>query len=133
MITVTTPRLVREYPSRYRLEAARCQQCGAVVFPRRLVCPGCRGRSFETVTLRPEGTVATFTVIHVAAPPFRHEVPYVLAVVDLADGARCTCQVADVAPSEVKIGMPVRLEFRRIQEAGEPGVIAYGHKAVPAQ
>jgi uncharacterized OB-fold protein len=28
-------------------------------------------------------------------------------------------------------GMPVRLEFRRIQEDGEAGVIAYGHKAVP--
>ena len=29
------------------------------------------------------------------------------------------------------VGLPVSLEFRRIQEAGESGVLAYGYKAVP--
>lgn len=132
MSTVTSPRLVREFPSRYRLEAARCTSCGTVAFPARIVCAQCRGRSFEPCALRPEGTVATYTVIHVATSAFRQDVPYVLAVLDLADGARCTCQVADVDPKDLRIGMPVHLEFRRIQEAGEAGVIAYGHKAVPA-
>ncbi len=132
MIPVTTPRLAREFPVRYRLEAARCTVCGAVLYPARQVCPVCQARSFERFTLTPHGTVATFTVIHVATTAFRQEAPYVLAVVELADGVRCTCQLADVAPGEVRIGMPVRLEFRRIQEAGEAGVIAYGHKAVPA-
>jgi hypothetical protein len=82
--------------------------------------------------LRPEGTVLTWTVIHVGPSSHKHEVPYALAVVELADGPRVTCQVVDVDLAAVKTGMPVRLEFRRIQEDGEAGVIAYGHKAVPA-
>jgi uncharacterized OB-fold protein len=132
MSSLTSARLVREFPARYRFEGATCRTCGAVIFPARLVCPHCGSRNFEPRTLQREGTVATFTVIHVATTAFRQETPYILAVIDLADGARCTCQLVDVDPAQVRIGMPVRLEFRRIQEAGEAGVIAYGHKAVPA-
>jgi hypothetical protein len=72
-------------------------------------------------------------VIHVGPSSHKHDVPYALAVVELADGVRVTCQIADLDPAQVVAGMPVRLEFRRIQEDGEAGVIAYGHKAVPAQ
>ena len=40
-------------------------------------------------------------------------------------------QIGDLEdPSELEIGMPVRLEFRRISWDGEAGVIFYGHKAV---
>jgi len=132
MGTLNPARVAREFPNRYRLEAARCTGCGEVVFPPRLVCPSCRGREFAPLPLRPEGKVVTFTVIHVAPAAFRNEAPYVLAVVELEQGARLTCQVVDIDPDKVKTGMAVRLEFRRIQEDGEAGVIAYGHKAVPA-
>ena len=132
MGTLNPARVAREYPNRYRLEATRCSGCGEVVFPARLVCPSCRGRKFTPLALRPEGKVVTFTVIHVPPAAFRNEAPYVLAVVELDEGARLTCQIADVEPDKVATGMPVRLEFRRIQQDGEAGVIAYGHKAVPA-
>lgn len=132
MSTLNPARVAREFPTRYRLEAARCEACDTVVYPPRLVCPSCRGRQFSALVLRPEGKILTFTVIHVGPASHKHEVPYVHAVVELADGARVTCQVVDVEPGTVKVDMPVRLEFRRIQEDGEAGVIAYGHKAVPA-
>lgn len=131
MSTLNPARVTREFPSRYRFEAARCEACGAVSFPPRLVCPACRGRKFVTLPLPPQGKVVTFTVIHVGPSSHKHEVPYALAVVELADGVRVTCQVVDLDPARVEAGMPVRLEFRRIQEDGEAGVIAYGHKAVP--
>jgi uncharacterized OB-fold protein len=132
MSTLNPARVAREFPTRYRLEADRCAGCGAVVYPRRLVCPSCQGRTFSPTVLDPEGTVLTYTVIHVGPSSHKHEVPYVHAVVELTGGVRVTCQVVDVEPQSVKVGMPVRLEFRRIQEDGEAGVIAYGHKAVPA-
>ena len=132
MSTLNPARVAREFPARYRLEAARCEACGAVAFPARLVCPACRGRKFAAVTLAPEGKVLTWAVIHVGPPSHKHDVPYPLAVIELADGVRVTCQITDVDPAKVEVGMPVRLEFRRIQEDGEAGVIAYGHKAVPA-
>ena len=37
----------REYPQRYRLEAARCTGCGKILYPPRVVCPACRCRTFE--------------------------------------------------------------------------------------
>ncbi len=132
MSTLNPARVAREFPTRYRLEATRCEGCGAVTFPARLVCPSCRGRKLARVPLKPEGKVLTWTVIHVGPSSHKHEVPYALAVVELTDGPRITCQIADVDPAKVEGGMRVRLEFRRIQVDGEAGVIAYGHKAVPA-
>jgi len=131
-MSLNPARVAREFPTRYRLEAARCDGCRELSFPPRTVCPKCRGTKHSTVVLRPEGKVLTWTVIHVGPSSHKHEVPYALAVVELADGPRITCQVVDVDPAMVKGGMNVRLEFRRIQEDGEAGVIAYGHKAVPA-
>jgi uncharacterized OB-fold protein len=130
MSTLNPARVAREFPSRYRLEGARCEKCGEVTFPPRLVCPSCRGRKFTTVILQPEGKVVTWTVIHVGPSSHKHEVPYALAVVELAGGVKVTCQIADLDPEKVAAGMPVRLEFRRVQTDGEAGVIAYGHKAV---
>lgn len=125
-------RLRREFPARYRLQGAQCQACGHKVLPARLVCPLCRNTHLVPYTFAPEGKVVTCTVIHVGPESHKHEVPYALAVVELSEGVRITCQVVDVTPSEVRPGMPVRLEFRRIQVDGEAGLIAYGHKAVPA-
>lgn len=131
MTTVTPARLTREYPARYRLEGARCLACGEIVYPRRLVCPACGHRELAGHRLATRGTVRTFTVIHVAGSAFKHQVPYILAVVDLEGGGALTCELTDLVDQRPEIGMPVELEFRRIQEDGEAGVIAYGHKAVP--
>lgn len=131
MTTPSSPRLTREFPARYRLEGARCLACGEILYPRRLVCPACRGREFAVHPVSPTGEVKTFTVIHVAGSAFKHQVPYILAVVALDGGGTLTCELTDLVDQEPAIGMPVELQFRRIQEDGEAGVIAYGHKAVP--
>ena len=121
----------REYPQRYRLEAERCTSCGRVSYPPRLVCPSCRARAFEPVTLPRDGKVVTFTIVRVPPAGFVEAAPLPIALVELADGTRVMVQIADVEdPSQVEIGMPVRLEFRRIRSDGEAGVIFYGHKAV---
>lgn len=132
MSTAVPARLTREYPTRYRLEGARCLACGEIVFPRRLVCPACGARELAAHRLASRGTVKTFTVIHVAGSAFKHQVPYILAVVALEGGGTLTCELTDLVDQKAEIGMPVQLEFRRIQEDGEAGVIAYGHKAVPS-
>lgn len=119
----------REFPQRYRLEAARCTGCGKVLYPPRDVCPECHATTFETVTLPREGTVVASTVVRV--PPTGFEAPLPIALVELTGGVRLMVQVADVEdPAEVKPGLPVRLEFRRVRSDGEAGVIFYGHKAV---
>ncbi|RME05169.1 MAG: Zn-ribbon domain-containing OB-fold protein [Planctomycetota bacterium] len=121
----------RESPQRYRLEAAKCLGCGKVFFPPRLVCLGCRGREFEKRFLPWRGRVLTFTVIHTAPTPFVDMAPYCIAIVEVEEGVRLTCQLVDVDLEAVEIGMEVELEFRRIQSNQSDGVLCYGYKAVP--
>ncbi len=59
------------------------------------------------------------------------EAPFAMGVIQMDDGARLTTQIVDVPFDQVKIGLPVKLEFRRISSEGEAGIIHYGHKAVP--
>jgi hypothetical protein len=129
---MSTVAIWRERKQRLLNEAARCKGCGKMHFPPRPVCDGCRGREFEIRPMALSGKVLTYTVIRVAPPAFAQEVPYVVAVIEMEDATRLTAQVADVAPEEMKMGMKVRLEFRKIRSEGRTGVIVYAHKAVPA-
>ena len=128
---MSSPKYWRAMPQRYRYEAAKCKNCGKVLFPPRLVCPECHSRQFEKVILNDKGTVETFTVIRVAPSGFTDQVPYPVAIVNLGDGVKILCQIADCEPEELKIGMKVRLEFRKLSQEGEAGIINYGYKCVP--
>lgn len=127
-----SPSYTREIPQRYRLEAGRCAKCGKVYYPPRLVCAECGGRAFEKLNLPLEGKVVTFTVIRVGPADFAADVPYALGLVEVAPGVRLMAQIVDVPAEEIKTGMPVTLEFRKLYEEGKAGIICYGHKAVPA-
>ena len=123
-----SPRYTREIPQRYRLESAVCDGCGKILFPPRPVCPACGGDTFSADRLPETGTVATFTVIHVAPDAFAQETPYAVGVVELENGVRVTGQIVDCVPDEIDIGRPVRIVFRKIQEEGDSGLICYGYK-----
>lgn len=131
---ISPARSWREFPQRYRLEASKCRSCGKLLFPPRLKCPACSGFDFETIVLPREGRVVTFTVVRVPPAGFTEQTPLPIALVELMDGLRVMVQVGDLAdPGELEVGMPVRLEFRRISWDGEAGLIFYGHKAVKAR
>jgi hypothetical protein len=125
-------RVWREIAQRYRLEAGQCRKCKRIFFPPRLKCPDCGGEAFTTVRLPTEGKLVTYTVVHTAPERFARLSPYGIGIVELANKVRVTAQIVDVEPEELKTGMAVRLEFRKIQDVGHSGVICYGYKAVPA-
>ena len=127
------PQYAREIPQRYRLEAARCTGCQKVAFPPRPVCLKCRGEVFETEVLPDDGTLVTWTVIHVAPHDFAMQVPYVVGVVELAHGVRITAQIAEATPDDLQFGAPVRRVFRRLRTEGEHGIIQYGYKFISAR
>ena len=61
------------------------------------------------------GTVYSFTVTNQnQAPGFRDEVPYVLAIVELAEGPRLMTNIVGCAPDTVRIGMPVEVVFEDV-------------------
>ena len=125
-------RVWREIPQRYRLEAGQCRKCRKTWFPPRLKCPDCGGEAFAKVRLPTDGKLLTFTVVHTAPERFAKLAPYGIGIVELSNKVKLTAQIVDVEPEELKTGMPVRLEFRKIHDVGHAGVICYGYKAVPA-
>ena len=129
---IGSARYWREIPQRYRYEAGQCTKCKKIHFPPRLVCSGCRGEDFETVVLPRDGVVETFTIIRVAPTGFGDEAPYVVGIIKLENDVKVTAQVVDCDPESVEIGDKVHLEFRRVQQDGESGVLCYGYKFVPA-
>lgn len=127
---LTPSKYWRESPQRYRLEAAKCSKCGKVFFPPRLICDGCKADTFEQVILPSDGKLVTFTDIHVPASNFSDEAPIVYGIIELEDGTKISAQVTDCKSDELEVGAPVRIEFRKIQNDGESGVLCYGYKAV---
>jgi uncharacterized OB-fold protein len=93
----------------------------------------CGHREFEPIKLADEGTVKTYTVIRVAPSGFEDQSPFAVGIVELKDGVSTMMQIADCEPEELKIGMPVKIEFRKVQQEGEAGILMYGYKAVPAR
>ena len=121
----------RAYPQRYRMEAGRCTKCGKTFFPPRLVCSKCHGRDFETFDMKLTGKVLTYTIIRTPGDEYYGEAPFAVGILQMEDGPRLTTQIVDVPFEQIKIGLPLRLQFRRIVSDGEAGTISYGHKAVP--
>jgi uncharacterized OB-fold protein len=129
----TTAKYWREIPQRYRGEAAQSLKTGKIYFPPRLVEPGNGNRRFKKVKLSYNGEVLTYTIIRVAPMGFERQSPYALGIVELEGGGRITTQITDVPLDKVKIGMKVRVEFRRINDDGPTGIHLYGYKVVPAR
>jgi uncharacterized OB-fold protein len=90
------------------LVAQECTQCGTRFFDRRNACASCSGTGFRSAPLGGEGTVRTFTIVHVAAPGIK--VPFVAAIVDVG-GTRVRANLINVPPDtgHVRVGLPVRL------------------------
>ena len=63
------------------------------------------------------GTLYTYSIVHVNdLPPFAERVPYVAAMVDLDEGPRVMTNVEGVPFDELRVGMPVTVEFKPISD-----------------
>lgn len=127
----TPSRYWREIPQRYRLEAQKCKKCGMVLFPPRLICPECKGREFEDTKLAEKGKILTYTIIRVPPHQFVDQAPFAVGIAELDDGVKLTGQIVDCDFEDLKIGQRVKIEFRKIYDEGEAGILCYGYKFVP--
>jgi uncharacterized OB-fold protein len=100
-----------------RLELQVCDGCGLVVFYPRARCPRCHGETLTWTVLSGRGTVYASTVVHRPADEsMARDVPYVVALVDLAEGARLMTRIVDCPPDAVRAGMAVGVRFRRVSD-----------------
>jgi uncharacterized OB-fold protein len=63
------------------------------------------------------GTVYSYTVIRQNfSRSFKHLIPYVVALVDLAEGPRLMTNVVGCDPRDVRIGAPVQVRFEPVSD-----------------
>lgn len=124
-----TVRVWRHIQQRYNLIGSKCTTCGKVFFPNRIICPDCRRKgNIESIKFSGKGKIHTYSVIRSPSDEFKTIAPYVVAIVELDEGAKLTAQLVDCEVDDVKIGDPVEMVFRKISEDGPDGVISYGFK-----
>jgi uncharacterized protein len=96
----------------HRLVLQQCTDCGEHQFYPRGVCSHCLSSSVQWRDASGRGTVYSFTVNHRAPHPgYRDQVPFVLAIIELAEGPRMMSHVVDCDPESVTIGMAVTVTF----------------------
>lgn len=112
-----------------RLLFQSCPRCAhRQLYPRPL-CLAC-GETPGWETASGRGTVHTFTVVRqYGAKPFRDELPYVIAMVDLEEGVRLLSSVTDCDPEAVQVGMEV--EAYAVLAAEDVGVPYFRPAAGP--
>ena len=100
-----------------RLLVVRCGACGEAHFYPRPFCPRCGADDVSWEQCSGAATLYTWSVVHRNdLPPFRDKVPYVAAVVDLAEGPRMMTTVVGIDPAQLQVGMALEVSFEELGE-----------------
>ncbi len=116
------------------LRIQRCGGCGALRHPPGPSCPQCGSAEPGYVRAAGTGTVFSYVVHHHPPVPGK-QLPLVIALVELDEGVRLLAEMPGVAADQVRIGMPVQIEYLRVDDdltlpawrpaepAGDPGPV----------
>lgn len=94
-----------------------CLDCGEPIFYPREICPRCLDSNLEWREASGDATVYAVTVEHRPQDKRNTELaPYVVALVDLAEGVRVLSNVIGCPPDDVSVGMAVRLTWEPLED-----------------
>ncbi|HEX2827496.1 MAG TPA: Zn-ribbon domain-containing OB-fold protein [Burkholderiales bacterium] len=95
-----------------RLQLQQCGGCGHIRYPISHVCPDCLSYEFAWKPLSGRGVVFSYVVFHqLYNKAFAEDIPYNVALVQLAEGPRMYSNIVGVDNDAVKIGDPVEVVF----------------------
>jgi uncharacterized OB-fold protein len=97
-----------------------CDACGRAACPPMPGCPHCGHEHGHVVATDGRATLYSWTVCHVAFDPaFAGDVPYVVGVVDLVEGARLVARVEGVDVADLRDALPLRVRWPAQGRDGE--------------
>lgn len=100
-----------------RLVLQRCEPCRRLIYYPRIACPYCLSADLRWEQLSGTGTIYSYSVVwRPQHPAFEHEVPIILAVVDLTEGVQMVSTIVGSDPSVIGIGHEVRVVFDTVAE-----------------
>ncbi len=98
------------------LRIQRCAGCGALRHPPGPMCPAC-GQPGDGGYVVAAGTGEVFSyVVHHHPPVPGKKLPMVVALVQLPEGVRMVGEMPGARPDLVRIGLPVRVAFGRVDD-----------------
>lgn len=104
------------------LRVQRCVDCGTPFFYPRTSCPACGSGELEWFTTSGRATLYSYTITHRPAPGFADDVPYAIAVVQLAEGPRMMANIVGVpnTPDHLVLDMELEVTFERRGDVALP-------------
>lgn len=97
------------------LRIQRCGACGRLRHPPGPMCPACGAARPGYVVAAGTGEVYSYVVQHHPPVPGK-QLPIVVALVALPEGVRMVGELLGTGPERVRIGLPVRVEFVRVDD-----------------
>ncbi|HTE85738.1 MAG TPA: Zn-ribbon domain-containing OB-fold protein [Dehalococcoidia bacterium] len=99
-----------EAARRHELVLPRCRRCSRYHFYPRELCPHCLSDQLEWVPATGQARLYSYTIVHQPPHP-SFEVPYVYAIVQLAEGVMLPSNVVECDLSDLRIDMPLTPVF----------------------
>jgi len=104
-----------------KLMLMRCAECGHWRLPSRQHCDNCLSDQFTWEQASGRGSVRTFGVMHQKYHPgWAAIAPYNVTIVELEEGPRLPTNVVGAPNSDIRVGMPVIVEFERHEDIALP-------------
>jgi len=101
--------------ARHQLVIQRCRDDGRYEWTPQQACSRCLRETLEWTPASGRGTVYSFSVVTRPAVPGL-AVPYIVAIVELAEGPRMLTRLRGLDPHDARIGLPVRVAFEDADE-----------------
>ena len=101
-----------------KLLGLKCQECGTITVPPKMVCRKCASPHLDVVEVKGKGKIRTFTTVYVGAEERQGECPYIIVLVELNEGPWIMGNLIDIDPNQATM----ELIGRRVK---------MGHKVFP--
>jgi uncharacterized OB-fold protein len=88
-----------------RLCGLKCKSCGGVFAQPRLTCSKCSSPELELFDLKGSGVIQSYTVMNVAPEGREKEVPYIVVLVELAEGPWIMGNLSGTMPQDADMDL----------------------------
>lgn len=92
------------------LRMQRCAHCNDYQYYPRSICSRCGGKELGWDAVSGKGSIASFTIVRRAISG-AYTAPYVVALVDLAEGPRMMSTIVDEVTDQIAVGAAVMVRF----------------------